>query len=274
MKYLVDFIKGIVVGATTSVPGVSGGTMALILGIYDKIIHSMSKLFKNFKKNSIFLAIVGIGMVIGLVLAAPFVKYAIDNFKYPALYFFIGIVFAGFPVLFKKANQGEKKKTDIIFFIVGALIIGGLLIFEHSYNGELFNLSGGLNIVDIIILFISGIIIAIALILPGISTSFLLVVLGLYNPLIEAVKTKNIVFLAIVAFGTLFGTVATTGILEKMMNEKPRQTYLMIIGFVVVSVIDVFPGLPKGMDILYSILSFAIGYVLIYFMIKKQKNLD
>ena len=62
MKYLVDFIKGMVVGATTSVPGVSGGTMALILGIYDKIIHTMSKLFKNFKVNSIFLGIVGINV--------------------------------------------------------------------------------------------------------------------------------------------------------------------------------------------------------------------
>ena len=87
MKYLIDFIKGVVVGATTSVPGVSGGTMALILGIYDKIIHSMSKLFKDFKKNGLFLLIVGIGMGLGLVLAAPFVEYAIDNFKYPTLYF-------------------------------------------------------------------------------------------------------------------------------------------------------------------------------------------
>lgn len=274
MKYLVDFIKGIVVGATTSVPGVSGGTMALILGIYDKIIHSMSKLFKNFKKNSLFLLVVGIGMVIGLVLAAPFVEFAIDNYKYPALYFFIGIVFAGVPVLLKKANQGKKKKTDIIFFIIGALIIGALLLFEYFYKGELFNLSGGLNIVDIIILFVSGIIIAIALILPGISTSFLLVVLGLYKPLIEAVKTKNVGFLLPVVIGTIFGTFATTGILEKLMNEKPRQTYLMILGFVAVSVVQVFPGIPTGINILYSIIAFIFGYILIYFMIKKQKNLD
>ena len=81
-------------------------------------------------------------------------------------------------------------------------------------------------------------------------------------------------FLLPVIIGTLFGTVATTGILEKMMNEKPRQTYLMILGFVAVSVLEVFPGIPKGMNILYSILSFVFGYLLIYFMIKKQKNLD
>lgn len=274
MKYLIDFIKGIVVGATTSVPGVSGGTMALILGIYDKIIHSMSKLFKNFKVNGLFLGVVGIGMVLGLVLAAPFVEFAIDNYKYPALYFFIGIVFAGVPVLLKKANQGKKKKTDIIFFIIGSLIIGALLLFEYFYKGELFNLSGGLNLVDIIILFVSGIIIAIALILPGISTSFLLVVLGLYKPLIEAVKTKNMGFLLPVVIGTIFGTFATTGILEKLMNEKPRQTYLMILGFVAVSVVQVFPGIPTGINILYSIIAFIFGYILIYFMIKKQKNLD
>lgn len=273
MKYLIDFIKGIVLGATTSVPGVSGGTMALILDVYDKIIHSMSNLFKNFKKNGFFLFIIGIGMITGLFLAAPFVGYALEHYKYPALYFFIGIVFAGLPVLFKKANQGKKKNTDILFFVIGVLIIGGLLLFEHLYKGELFNLSGGLNIVDIIILFVSGIIIAIALILPGISASFLLVVLGLYKPLIEAVKTKNIGFLLPVVIGTIFGIFATIEILEKMMNEKPRQTYLMILGFVVVSVIEVFPGIPTGINILYSFLSFAIGYILIYFTIKKQKSL-
>lgn len=120
----------------------------------------------------------------------------------------------------------------------------------------------------------SGIIIAIALILPGISTSFLLVVLGLYKPLIEAVKTKNMGFLLPVVIGTIFGTFATTGILEKLMNEKPRQTYLMILGFVAVSVVQVFPGIPTGINILYSIIAFIFGYILIYFMIKKQKNLD
>lgn len=273
MENLVYFIKGLVVGATTSVPGVSGGTMALILNVYDKMIHSISKFFKDIKGNIIFLGIIGSGMAIGLFVAAPFVEYAIDNFKYPALYFFLGVVFAGLPVLLSKANQGEKKKHDILFFILGALIIGGLLILEKTFMGSIFDLSKALSFVEIMILFMCGIIIAIALILPGISTSFLLVTLGLYKPLVSAIKTMNIGFLIPIALGTIIGVIATTSILEKMMNEKPRQTYLLIIGFVSISIIQVFPGIPSGLNILYSIMSFTAGYILIYYTIKKQKNL-
>lgn len=274
MRNLIIFIKGIVVGATTSVPGVSGGTMALILDVYDKMIHSMSKFFKDIKNNSIFLGIIGLGMVIGLFTAAPLVDYLIDNFKYPALYFFLGVVFAGLPILYRKANKGKKTNYDIIFFIIGALIIGSLLLFESNFDGSLFSLSKELGFIDIIILFISGIIIAIALILPGISTSFLLVTLGLYKPIILAVKTLNIGFLLPIVIGVIFGTISTTSILEKMMNEKPRQTYFLIIGFVIISIIKVFPGIPSGLNILYSILSFVIGYLIIYYMIKKQPQLE
>ena len=272
MKNLIYFIKGLVVGATTSVPGVSGGTMAIILDIYDKMIHSISKFFKDKKNNFVFLLIVGTGMIIGLFGAAPFVDYMIDNFRYPSLYFFLGVVFGGMPVLIGKANKGKKKKTDIIFFLIGALMIGLLLILEGNYEGELFDISKNLGMLDLLILFISGIIIAIALILPGISTSFLLITLGLYKPLILAVKDLNFIFLIPIVLGVIFGTIATTSILEKMMNEKPRQTYLLIIGFVVISIVKVFPGIPTGWNILFSILSFILGYLLILFTIKKVND--
>ncbi len=269
MKNIIYFIKAIVVGATTSVPGVSGGTMAIILDIYDKMIHSISKFFKDKKNNFIFLFIVGTGMVIGLFGAAPFVDFMIDNYKFPSLYFFLGVVLGGMPVLINKAKNGKKSKTDIIFFIIGALIIGGLILLESSFNGSIFNLSKDLGLLDLLILFISGIIIAIALILPGISTSFLLITLGLYKPLITAVKDINISFLIPIIMGVIFGTLATTSILEKMMNEKPRQAYMLIIGFVVISIAKVFPGIPIGWDILYSIISFVFGYLVILFTIKK-----
>ncbi len=274
MKNLIYFIKGLVVGATTSVPGVSGGTMAIILDVYDKMIHSMSKFFKDIKTNGIFLLIIGIGMCIGLFTAAPFVEFLIDQYKFPSLFFFLGVVFAGMPVLINKANTGKKRKTDFLFFVLGALLIGGLLILENNFEGSLFDLSNKLNFIDFIILFMSGIIIAIALILPGISTSFLLVTLGLYKPLIAAVKTMNIPFLIPIVIGVIFGILATTSILEKMMNEKPRQTYLLIIGFVVISIIQVFPGIPKGLDIIYSIVTFILGYLLIFYTIKKANAVN
>lgn len=269
MKKLIIFFKSMAMGGTMMVPGVSGGTMALILGIYDDIIHSISTFFKDVKKNTIFLGIVGIGAVIGLVTIAYVTNYCLENFYYPSMFLFLGVVLGGLPVLYKEANVGEKKKSDILFFILGALIIAGLIFFDRAYDGSLFSVSESMALMNIIFLFLSGIVIAIALILPGISTSFLLLTLGLYTPIIEAVKNLNIIFLAPIVIGTLFGVITTTRILEKFMKEKPRPTYLLIIGFVVASMIEVFPGIPSGMNILYSIITLAIGYFLIRYISEK-----
>ena len=247
MKRLKHFIKGIAIGGTMMVPGVSGGTMALILGIYDDIIHAISSFFKDIKKNFLFLLVVGIGGIIGLVTVGLLVDKAIEAFKYPTMFLFLGIVLGGLPVLFEEANKGKKTKLDWLFFVIGVVIIAGLMFLDSKVNGSLVNLSNasyGLYIY----LFIAGIVVSIALILPGISTSFLLLTLGLFDPLMDAVKTLDFAFLIPLALGVIFGVVAITKLLETLLTKKPRQTYLMIIGFVVASMIEVFPGIPNGIS--------------------------
>lgn len=271
MDNLKNFLKGIVIGGTTMVPGVSGGTMALILGLYNRIIHSISSFFKDLKNNVVFLSVVGSGAVVGLVLVAGIISYSIDNFYFPSMFLFLGVVLGGMPVLYKEANVGDKKKTDWIYFILGALLIGGLIFFDRTYDGSLFEISDSLNLFKVLFLFLSGIIIAIALILPGISTSFLLLTLGLYQPIVDAIKNVNLIFLLPIVLGVLFGVITTTKILEKFMQEKPRKTYLLIIGFVVASMVEVFPGIPRGFDILYSIVGLLVGYYIIRYTSEKYK---
>ena len=269
MNKLINFIKGIAIGGTMMVPGVSGGTMALILGIYDEIIHAISTFFKDIKKNTIFLLVVGAGGIIGLVTIAFLVNYCIEEFYYPSMFLFLGVVFGGLPVLYKKADVGKRKKTDWIFLIVGALIIAGLIYFDRNFDGSLFSMSNSIDLGNILFLFLAGIIIAIALILPGVSTSFLLLTLGLYEPLIAAVKGLDLAFLTPIVLGTLFGIIALTKILESLLNNKPRATYMMIIGFVIGSVIEVFPGIPTGFNIVISIITFTLGYIVIKYVSEK-----
>ncbi len=269
MNYVIQFLKGLTIGATMVVPGVSGGTMALILGIYDQLIHAISSFFKNVKENIIFLLVVGVGGIIGIAAISSFVEYSLEVFEYPMKFFFIGIVLGGIPILYEKTNVNNKKKTDWIFFVIGILIIGSLILLDRSIDGELLNLANSQNFLGAVFLFIAGIVISIGLILPGISTSFLLLTLGLYSPIIDAVKTMNIGFLAPILIGIAFGVITSTKILENFMQKKPRPTYLLIIGFVLASMIEVFPGIPTGMDIIYSILLFIVGFVIINFISKK-----
>lgn len=262
---LKNFIKGIVIGASMLVPGVSGGTMALILGIYDELIKSVSSFFDNIRKNLTFLMVVGIGGLIGLVLFVYVVKYGLDNFRMPTMFLFLGVVLGGLPVLFKETSKGEKSKFDYLYLTLGFVIV----IFMIYFKGTIVNLSNVTGMAGFLILLLIGVFVAVALILPGISTSFLLLVLGMYEVTINAVESKDIGFLLPVVIGVFLGVVATTKILEYWLNTKPRQVYFLIIGFVVASIFSIFPGIPQGMDIIYSLVMFVVGTVFILYITRK-----
>lgn len=272
MKQLQNFLKGVAIGATMMIPGVSGGTMALILGIYKDIISAISNIFKNFKQNFIFLLIVGLGGIVGLAAISWIIDYFLRNFNFPTMFLFCGIVVGGLPVLFKEANVEARKKTDFIWLLIGILIVGGLMYLDSIYDKSLFTFSTTLTLGSFIYLFLAGIVVAVALILPGISTSFLLLTLGLLEPTLAAIRTINIAYLAPLVVGVLFGVLATTKVLESLMNNKPRPTYLMIIGFVLASLVEVVPGVPHGIDIITSIATFVVGFFLIRFISKRYSK--
>ena len=268
MNNLKHVIKGIIIGIATLVPGVSGGTMAIILGVYDDMIHAVGSFFKNIKKNIVFLGTLGVGGVIGIALFSRVIEYGLEHFKYPIVYLFLGIIIGGIPVLYKRATTGKKKMSDYIYFIVGLLLIVGMSL----YNVTIVNLASSTGIWNFIFLIVAGIIIAVALILPGISTSFMLLALGLYDITLKAINTVDIPFLLPIVIGAALGVIGTTKVLENLLNNKPRQTYMLILGFVVGSIIEVFPGIPTSFNILYSIITFVIGYLLIQFMSKKYSD--
>ncbi|HHW69566.1 MAG TPA: DUF368 domain-containing protein [Tenericutes bacterium] len=265
MKHFINFFKGIGIGIATLVPGVSGGTMAIILGIYDEMIHAVSNFFKKIEDNVKFLFLIGLGAITGLVLFSKIIEYFMSNYKFIMMYLFMGIVIAGIPVLFKKANTEIKNKKDYIY-----LVIGFLIIFLMTLNvGTIVNLSNNTGILSFLFLIVAGIVIAIALILPGISTSFMLLTLGLYEKTISAINNLDINYLIPICIGGLIGVLGTTKILERFMNEHPRKTYFIILGFVLGSLLEIFPGIPEGINILYCIISFIFGYVIIRYISKK-----
>lgn len=265
MKKFIYIIKGIIIGIATLIPGVSGGTMAIILGVYDEMIHAVSSFFKNVKANSIFLATLCLGAVIGIGAFSKLIEYGLDNFRFPMIYLFLGVILGGIPVLYKKANVGNKKKKDWLYFLIGFMLI----LIMSVYNGKIVNLADSTGIFNFVFLFIAGIIIAVALILPGISTSFMLLALGLYDMTLNAINNVEINYLIPLVLGIGFGVIATTRILENLMNTKPRVTYMLILGFVLGSMIEVYPGIPSGFDIVISITTFVAGFTIIKYMSEK-----
>lgn len=270
MDIIVQIIKGIVIGVAMLIPGVSGGTMAIILGVYDDLIHSISSFFKDIKKNAIFLATVGIGGIIGLLAFSRVIDLALDHFRYPMVYLFIGAIAGGIPVLYKKARIERFHVTDWFWFTIGVVII----LVMAFYQGTIVNLANSTGILQFAFLFVAGIFIAVALVLPGLSTSFMLYAIGLYEITLSAldIKNPNFSYLIPVGLGAVFGVIATTKLLERAMEKKPKPTYMLILGFVAGSVADIVikEGLPSGfINIVFSIATLVLGFIIMRILSEK-----
>lgn len=266
MKHIINFLKGIAVGIATLVPGVSGGTMAIILGIYDSLIHAVGSFFKDWKKHTILLFEVGIGGLLGIVLFSRLMEFALDKYPYVMGFLFLGVIFGGLPVLYRKSVASEKRDIkDYIYLILGFAIVL-LMTSKPEFTN---NIATSHDILSMIFLFIGGIILAVALVLPGISGSFMLLALGIYDITINAINDRNILFLVPLGLGVAAGTLGTAKLIETVLKKYPGKTYMMILGFVLGSLIPVFPGIPTGFEILASIVVFFIGFIVIYMLGKK-----
>jgi putative membrane protein len=261
MKTVINFVKGVAVGIAMLVPGVSGGTMAIILGIYDGIIHAIGSYFKDWKKHTIFLLEVGAGGLVGLLAFSHLLESAIRAFPFAMQYLFMGVIVGGIPVLYKRSKSaGGRSWTDYLFFAAGAILVF-FLSSEPETTTALVTASG---IKGVVALFFAGVIMAVALVLPGISASFVLLTLGLYGLVLGAINTVNIPFLVPLGLGVVTGTLASTKAIEVLLDKFPSKAYSLILGFVVGSIVPVYPGIPAGMELFASIGLFIVGGAAIF----------
>lgn len=260
--------KGFLIGSSMSVPGVSGGTMAILLGIYDKLISSISNFLKDIKGNMLFLMKFCIGAGIGIGSLAFLIKWSLDKFPFQISFFFLGAVIGGIPALYKKTKESPLNISSGIYFLIGLVLVISIGFIPVGN----FDVSSGSGIGYFLMLLLTGIIIALALVLPGISTSHMLLVLGMYDAMILAITKFDIIYIGILGVSTLIGIFLITKPIEWTMKKFPHQTYCMIIGFVLGSTSEIFrdkilPAVPAGAGIswwipsgIISIITFVLGY--------------
>lgn len=270
VKHIINALKGFFIGGTMLVPGVSGGSMAMILGIYDDLISSVSSFFKNIKKNLIYLGVFVVFALLGMFLFANPLETLSDKYPEFVIFFFIGAIAGGAPMMLRKA---QIKKVDWRLLLYPG--IGCLCVFLISLIPEGVFSTTGSGFLHYFMLFIAGLIVAIALVLPGISTSHMLLTLGLYESILKTIKSANIgemISLAPLVIGVVLGIFLTTKLLENLLNTHPTASYLIVFGFLIGSVIDVFPEFPTGIEIPICIALFAVGFVAIFFMCKAEEK--
>ncbi len=264
------------IGGTMTVPGVSGGSMAMILGIYDTLIGSVNGVFKKEKRKEslIYLACFMAGAVVGLVLFAKLITLALEHFPLPTSYFFIGAVAGAIPMIFRSANIKKFKASVIYLPLIGAVVALSIALIPEGLlelrNDTVFEL-----LFSIFIQLLGGVFIAIAIVLPGVSFSQVLLVLGLHEPIMSALGNLDIVALLgfiPLAVGTAAGVFFVTHFIELALTKYPTASYLIIFGFILGSLPDLVPReFPLGWNLPICFLTAAAGFLVIFFISQREK---
>lgn len=297
--YTLNFIRGFCMALADSVPGVSGGTIAFILGFYDDLVNSLNNLISGNKANRLralkFLVKIGIGWGTGFILSVLFITSIFEKNIYEISSLFLGFIIASIPLIIKSERKTLKENyKNIIFLIIGVIVVCAITYFNpmtgsnHSLSIKFENLSIGLGVY----VFISGMVAISAMVLPGISGSIILLIFGLYTPILNGIKEilkLNLEYLpgiVIFGLGILVGIFVTVRSVRSLLRRYRSQTIYCIIGLMVGSIYTVIMG-PKSLEIpqvpmsisTFSIIFFAIGCTLVPALEKlknvlKNKNAD
>ena len=266
-----------------SVPGVSGGTVAFILGFYDNFVNALNNLISSDKIGRInalkFLTKIGVGWVVGFILSVLFITSIFEKNIYEINSLFLGFIIASIPIIVKSEKKTlESNYKNIIFLIIGIIVVCGLTYFNpitskgHSFSVRADNLSLAFGTY----IFISGMIAISAMVLPGISGSTILLIFGLYTPILNAIKQvlefnfEYLPSIIIFGFGIIAGILLTVRVVRSLLRKFRAQTIYCIIGLMIGSIYAVIMG-PTSLEIprppmslaTFSIVFFAIGCTLV-----------
>ena len=250
MKNIILVIKGFIMGIANVIPGVSGGTLALTLGIYEGFIGAISHLFSNLKANVKFLLPIFIGMGLSILTMSNVISSCFDNYPIPTTLFFMGLVIGGVPMLLKRV-KGSSETKQISSYVIMALTFALVMVLafsEEIFGGTLGNASfDNLSVLGYLWLTVVGIIAAATMVIPGVSGSLVLMLLGYYLPIINVIKEitrfenlfPNVLVAGFFGVGVIIGIVLVAKLIEWLLAKYEKKTYFGVIGFIIASIIAI-----------------------------------
>ena len=277
-EFIVNVLRGMVIGIANVIPGVSGGTMMVSMGIYDKLILVLTHFIKRMKEAVALLVPIGIGMLLSIaVFAKIFSEILFPRFPLQTNLFFIGLILGGLPVIYGKVKGKSIKVPQILAFVLFFVMVVGFALVGEGGDASA---DISFSVVNVIKLFGVGIIAAATMVIPGVSGSMIMMSLGYYNTIIDtindfinALKDFDIAamlqtFVVLVPFGigVVVGVVAVAKLIEFMLKKFPEVTYWAIIGLIVASPFAILIMMQVGaigiVEILTGVVLLAVGFVI------------
>ena len=234
-------LKGMAIGIGNAIPGVSGGTIAVVTKIYDRLIGAITPNIKKLIKNMPFLIPVGIGMVIGIFLTSVVLEQLFENYNVPTQLTFLGLIVGSLPLVLNECKKEQKKirPVNLIPFAVGVLFMIALLF---AGSGKALFSGGALSFRDVVLYIIMGFIAAVTMIIPGVSGSMVMKIFGAYDSVISAVANLEIPVLVCFGAGAVIGVFVAAKVIDVLIKKYRQGVYCLIIGLIVGSVPHIFPA--------------------------------
>ena len=238
-----NLIKGAIIGIANIIPGVSGGTMAVSMGIYDKLIHCITHLFSELKKNIAFLLPILLGAVIGVVGLSFVIEYLFDVAPLETNLLFIGLILGGLPAMWNRVKGNSIKVPHIVAFVAFFALVVGLAAMGNAEGADVVIEPGFSNG---IMLFIVGVIAAATMIIPGVSGSMILLIMGYYNPIVTEINTfirallafdiaalwRGVLIFMPFGLGVVAGIFGIAKLVEIVFEKFPLIAFWAIIGLI------------------------------------------
>ncbi|WP_320046969.1 DUF368 domain-containing protein [uncultured Ilyobacter sp.] len=264
-----NVIKGALIGVANVIPGISGGTLALILGIYEKLTESIGEFFNVTRKKKleyiIFISQIMVGAGIGILLFAKLIEFLFKNHYEETSFFFLGIIIASLPAIMQHKDKIHPKKNEVVLFLMGA-IIPLILFFYQSFikistvNG----VDGSISTFYILKLFLCGIIAGGTMVIPGISGSLILMILGEYYNVLGFINNFKIFPMGMFAVGAALGVFIFAKVMDKFLKRYKDETLYFILGIVTLSLLEMWPGVTLNISsIVLDVLVFCTGIFLV-----------
>lgn len=274
MKFIQEMLRGMVIGLANIIPGVSGGTMMVSMGIYDTLIHCITHLFKEFKQSIKTLLPYAVGMVVAIGGLSFLLKWAFAAYPLPTNTLFIGLILGGLPAILRQVKGKKKGALGAVLFIAFFALIILLQVFQQENTVTI-----QLSFLEIIKLFLLGALASATMVIPGVSGSMILKLLGYYEPVVTvaipgllsglahgdwAAVGTNVGILLPFGLGILVGIFAIAKLIEFLLSRWEGQTYCAILGLVVASPVAILMATDMSnlswITLVISLVTFAVGF--------------
>ena len=267
MSFLYLFLVGILIGTAMVIPGLSGGVIAVVLGVYDKMIYSLNNLFKDFKNSFIYLLVLSSGVILGAIWFSNVMFVLYERYQVATKMVFIGLILGGVPYLFKEAKT---KNKSYYLIILGSFLLS--FIFYCTTKNITNELNSNYSFVN---LFLTGILYSIGKVIPGISSSFLLMIVGKYEFVLKVIAHPitfgivNIVKLIPFLMGLILGVIILLKVITYLFNKYYHKTYAVITGIVLGIIPAIIPKNYANTNIIVVIILFTFSFVFSYKLTSK-----